>query len=62
MKNPFEQVPAQWRLAAYCVLLVAATIWSCYQAADGDWDQFIGGVLTALINLMAASNVKKKQV
>lgn len=58
MTNPLQVIPAKLRQSIYAALVVAASIFAAFQAADGDWDQFIGGALTALINLMAASNVK----
>lgn len=61
MKNPLTAIPDNVRQLVYAALVVAATIFSAYQAADGDWNEFVGGVLTALINLMAAANVSKKR-
>lgn len=55
--NPLTDVlPAKVRRYVYAGLFVGALGFSAYQAADGDWKQFVGGVLTALVGATAASN------
>lgn len=59
--NPLTDVlPAKLRKYAYAVLFVAALVYALYQAADGDWATFTGSLLTSLLGLLAASNVKPK--
>lgn len=47
---------------AYAALFVMAVVFSAYQAAGGDWAEFIGGVITALLGLTAASNASTTPV
>lgn len=57
MTNPLTDViPAAARKYVYAVLALAAIVWSCYQAADGDWVQLVGGLIVALTGATAASN------
>lgn len=57
MNNPLADVlPPKARKALYAVVFVAALVFSLWQASEGDWATFTGGLLTALVNLMAASN------
>lgn len=56
--NPLaDLLPARVRQIAYAVLFVAALVFACYQAADGDWLVFAGSVITSLLGALAASNV-----
>lgn len=41
------------------MLFIAALAWGCWQAADGDWLQFAGGVVVALLGAMAHGNAKE---
>lgn len=43
----------QW---LYLLLTVASAVFAAFQASDGDWAKFVGGVIAALLGLMAASN------
>lgn len=55
--NPLTNVlPAKVRLYFYAALFVAALVFAAWQAAEGDWSLFIGGVITALGGATAASN------
>lgn len=55
--NPLTDVlPARVRQIAYALLFVAALVFACYQASDGDWLTFTGGLITALLGATAASN------
>ena len=55
--NPLTNaLTPKMRAALYAVLFVASTVFSLFQAADGDWLLFVGSLLTALLGLMAASN------
>lgn len=57
MKNPLTDVlPAKIRRAAYAVLFVAALVFAAFQAADGDWIEFAGGLITSLLGALATSN------
>lgn len=44
------------RRILYAVLFVAALVFALFQAADGDWLEFTGSLLTSLLGLVAASN------
>lgn len=57
MTNPLEDiVPASWRKKVYAILALAALIWAIYQTSEGDWTQFVSGLLVALTTATAASN------
>lgn len=57
MANPLTDIlPPKARKVAYAVLFVLGIVFSCFQAAQGDWMVFIGGVFTALLGLLAAGN------
>jgi hypothetical protein len=56
--NPLTDVlPAKVRKFAYAILFVAALVFAVYQASDGDWVTFVGGLITSLLGAVAASNV-----
>lgn len=55
--NPLTDVlPERIRKYAYAVLFVAALVFAVYQASDGNWVEFTGGLITALFGATAASN------
>jgi hypothetical protein len=57
MKNPLTDVlPAHVRKVLYAVAFVLALLFGLWQASKGDWAEFIGSVLAALVPLLAASN------
>jgi hypothetical protein len=57
MNNPLTDVlPEHVRKYAYAVLFVLALCFAVYQASDGDWVEFAGGLITALFGATAASN------
>jgi hypothetical protein len=57
MMNPLTDIlPARVRRVAYALLFVASLLFAAWQAADGDWLQFAGGLVTALLGATAASN------
>lgn len=49
-------VPARYRKAAYAVLTLALLVFTLFQAADGDWSQFTGSLLAALVTGTATAN------
>lgn len=55
--NPFTVLPPKVRLYVYALIALAAVAFSAWQAADGDWAQFIGGLVVALSHMTAAANV-----
>jgi hypothetical protein len=58
MNNPLTDVlPEKVRKVAYAILFVLALGFAVFQAADGDWVEFVGGLITALFGATAASNV-----
>jgi hypothetical protein len=59
MTNPLNQiVPARYRVKVYAVLTLLLLGWTVYQASEGDWRQFVGGLLVALTTGTAASNTR----
>lgn len=55
--NPlYDVLPQALRKIVYAILFVAAGIYAIFQAADGDWKQFVGGCLVFLVGLLASSN------
>ncbi len=57
MNNPLTDVlPSKARKILYAVAFVALLIWTVIQGAEGDWSKVVGGVLTSLVPLLAASN------
>ncbi len=57
--NPLVDVlsPALRKLL-YSLLFVAAVVFAAWTAADGDWLEFTGGLITAFLGLLAASNTR----
>lgn len=56
--NPLTDVlPDKVRKTAYAVLFVLALGFSAWQAAEGNWFEFVAGLVVTLGNAMAASNV-----
>lgn len=57
--NPLVDIlPTKYRKIAYALLAVASVVFTIWQASDGDWRQFAGGLLVALFGATAASNAK----
>lgn len=57
MSNPLTDVlPDTLRKRLYALAFVAVIVFTAFQAADGDWKQFVGGLLGSLVTLLAASN------
>ncbi len=55
--NPFTILPPRVRLWLYAVIGLAALMWGAYEASNGDWRQFVGGLIVALTGATAAPNV-----
>lgn len=51
-----EIIPPKARKYVYAVMALAVILWGIYEASQGDWGQFAGGVAVMLTGLMAASN------
>ncbi len=61
MSNPLTDVlPPKVRQYVYAVLSLAALVWGVWEASNGDWKQFVGGLIVALTSATAASNVPAK--
>lgn len=59
--NPLTDViPPKARKYVYAALTLAAIAWSVFQASGHDWQSFVGGLIVALVNATAASNVTPK--
>lgn len=55
--NPLTDVlPAKARKFFYAALFLAALVFSAYQASEGNWVEFAGGLIAALGGGTAASN------
>lgn len=55
--NPIaDLLPPRVRQILYALLFLAALVFGIYQASEGDWELFAGGVVTALVGLLAAGN------
>lgn len=55
--NPLQDVLSPIvRKYLYAILFVAALVFAAFQAADGDWAVFAGGLITSLLGLLATSN------
>lgn len=46
--NPLEAIPPKARLYVYAVLTLTALALAAYQAAQGDWLEFVGLLLGSL--------------
>ena len=58
--NPLTNVlPAKVRLYFYAALFVAGLVFAAWQASDGNWVEFVGGLISALGGATAASNVQR---
>lgn len=55
--NPLtDLIPAAARKYVYGIVALAAVVFSVWQASDGNWTTFIGGIISALVNALALSN------
>lgn len=55
--NPLtELIPAKARKYVYGIVLLAALVFSAWQASQGDIEAFVGGLIAALVNGLALSN------
>lgn len=55
--NPLtDLIPAAVRKYVYGIVALAALAFSVWQASDGDWGVFAGGIISALVNALALSN------
>lgn len=60
--NPLiDIIPAIARKYVYALLGLAALVWTVYQASEGDWRQFVGGLIVALTTATAASNTDRDE-
>lgn len=51
-----DVIPARFRKYVYAALTLAALVWGVLEASNGDWKQFVGGLIVALTSATAASN------
>ena len=62
MNTPLTDViPAKARKYVYALITLAALLWGVYEASDGDWKKFVGGLIVALTTATAASNTPNTQ-
>lgn len=57
-----ELLPPKARQVVYAVMALVVLLWGIYEASQGDWGQFVGGVVVMLTGLMAASNTPANHV
>ncbi len=51
-----DVIPARYRKYVYALVALAALIWGAWEASQGDWQVFAGGLIAALVSATAASN------
>ena len=56
-----DAIPAKYRKLVYVLMALASLVVSAWTASNGDWNVFIGGLLSTIVNTLAASNVPKGQ-
>lgn len=56
-----ELLPRKVRLSLYLLAALASTIYSAWELSNGDVKVFIGGVIAALVNLLAAGNLTPEE-
>jgi hypothetical protein len=62
MSNPLTDVLSPTaRRYVYAVVTLAALVWGAYQVSGGDWREFAGALITALVTATAASNINVKE-
>lgn len=49
-------IPRKARKYVYAAVAAIALVWSLFEASNGDWKQFTGGLIGALVSIMAAGN------
>lgn len=54
--NPLTVVPEKARLWIYLLISIGVLAFSAWQAAEGNWIIFVGGLLVALQGFMSSSN------
>lgn len=60
--NPLTDVLSpKLRKILYALAFLGLLVFSAFQAAAGDWTQFVGSLLTSLVPLLAASNVPEPE-
>lgn len=55
-------IPAEWRKYVYALVTLAAGVFSAWQAAEGNWEPFAGGVITFLTTSLATANTDGKLI
>jgi len=51
-----DLLPTKVRLIIYLALFVASLVFGIWQASEGDAGTFVGSLIAALVNLLAAGN------
>lgn len=62
MSNSLTALPAGFRKVVYVVLFILGIVFTCFQAADGDWYLFAGSLIASLASAMAAANTPPTRV
>jgi len=56
--NPLTDVlPPKARQYVYAAVTLAAIGWGAWQVSGGDWQEFAGALIAALVTATAASNI-----
>jgi hypothetical protein len=57
MGNPLrDALPPAYRKTLYALVMVAGLGFSAWQAADGNWEAFVAGLITSLTTALATAN------
>lgn len=57
VSNPLNDlIPARYRKYVYALASLAAIVFTVWQASEGDWKTFVGGLFAVLVPALAASN------
>ncbi len=51
-----DVIPARYRRYVYAAVTLAALVWGAWEASQGDWQVFVGSLISALVTATAASN------
>lgn len=53
-------IPARYRKAIYDLITLAAIAFGAWQASEGNWETFVGSLLTAITTRMASANTTEQ--
>lgn len=56
LKFLIDLIPAKARKYVYAILAIAVFVYGVWQAADGNWGQFIVSLVTSAVSTLATAN------